>query len=229
MDEQLSTPETEEVGPTEEVVAEETQLEGSEVDQTQDDSSAPQESQPVDNSEQRINDLMSKWQSAEAQNKALQGRLDGLEDRFQPQEAKPEWESPDWQPQNYGEIAQIAKAEALKELEAKQLAMETERSQARERVNAQLEEIRQTDPKADENKLYDIANEYGLNDLRQAHKIHLLQEKAKIEGIEEGKKDHERKAGQQVASAPSGGEKSTSGTGSYDYYRNTSWGNLLDE
>lgn len=82
---------------------------------------------------------------------------------------EPKWKNPDYVPENYAEVIEFAKAEALNEIRrASQL--ENERVSAIQReVDGQISAIKATDPKLDENALFQHANKYGFQDLKAAH------------------------------------------------------------
>lgn len=82
---------------------------------------------------------------------------------------EPEWKDPEYVPKTYAEIIQIAKEEALREADEKAKA-ENERIQAiHNAVNAELEEIKKSDPKLDENVLFAHANKYHFSSLKTAY------------------------------------------------------------
>jgi len=82
----------------------------------------------------------------------------------------PKWKEDDYTPSKYSEIIEIAKQEALKEIEAKQRMEEENKNNLEKMVNDTVAELRILDPKLDEKKLFDHAVKYGFNDLRAAHR-----------------------------------------------------------
>lgn len=97
-------------------------------------------------------------------------RLAELEKGAQPiTTEQPAWKNPDYAPTTWAEAIEIAKAEALKELTANATAAQAAEAQTRANVEAQLTEIKTTDPKVDENALFEHAVRYGFNDLKTAH------------------------------------------------------------
>lgn len=76
---------------------------------------------------------------------------------------------PNWQPQTYAELIDIAKQRINEDLAAKeqeridaQLALETQ-------VTAQLDSIKKEDPSLNENALFQHATKYGFRDLKFAY------------------------------------------------------------
>lgn len=85
-----------------------------------------------------------------------------------PTQDKP-YQNPEWQPKDWNEAIQIAKSEALQEIEAKEKA-HVERQQAVENaVVEQLTAIKTTDPNVNESALFQHAVKYGFKDLTLAH------------------------------------------------------------
>lgn len=93
---------------------------------------------------------------------------------------EPKWKKADYVPENYGEVIETAKAEALAELRAEaqadaaKAAAETAAEAARvkeihDSVEAQLTEIKVSDPKLDSEALFAHANKYGFSDLKAAY------------------------------------------------------------
>jgi len=85
------------------------------------------------------------------------------------EEVVPEWSQPDYVPNSYAEVIQIAKQEAIAELERARLAELEQREEITSRVEAQLAELKKDDPKLDENALFQHASKYGFRDLKLAH------------------------------------------------------------
>lgn len=76
---------------------------------------------------------------------------------------------PEWVPQTYAEIIELAKQEALRELEGREQAKIAEREAIENLVVQQLTEIKAVDPNVNENALFLHANKYGFRDLKLAH------------------------------------------------------------
>lgn len=81
----------------------------------------------------------------------------------------PEWARPDYVPKSYAEVIEIAKQEALADLERRSAAEQEHRAQIAAQVDNQLAELKTADPKLDENALFLHATKYGFRDLKLAH------------------------------------------------------------
>ncbi len=77
--------------------------------------------------------------------------------------------NPDWQPQTYAELIQVAKDEALQELEGREKAKIEQQQAVENAVVTQLTELKSLDPTLNENALFSHANKYGFRDLKLAH------------------------------------------------------------
>ena len=86
-----------------------------------------------------------------------------------PDEKVPKWKDPDYVPESYAEIIQIAKEEAKEDAKREALAEQTKIEAVHNAVNAELDEIKKSDPKLDENALFAHANKYGFQSLKSAH------------------------------------------------------------
>lgn len=86
-----------------------------------------------------------------------------------PPEDEPEWKKEDYVPQNYAEVIELAKREALAEMQ-NSVKAERDRVEAiQQGVQNELAEIKKLDPKLDENALFQHANKYGFQNLKTAH------------------------------------------------------------
>lgn len=124
---------------------------------------------------------------------------------------EPEWKDPEYVPKSYAEIIQIAKEEALREAEEKAKA-ESERIQAiHNAVNAELEEIKKSDPKVDENLLFAHANKYGFQSLKTAHANMKDMKNAVVNTEQKVIKNLKTREADPVSSAASGGNADEGG------------------
>lgn len=104
----------------------------------------------------------------------LAGYKRGEQEFTKKPEAKPAedpepWKNPDYVPQTYGEIVEIATKEAMRRIQS-QAQEEANRTRAiEEAVSNELSEIKKLDPKLDENALFAHANKYGFNNLKMAY------------------------------------------------------------
>ncbi len=82
---------------------------------------------------------------------------------------EPEWKKPDYVPKTYGEIVEIAKQAALADI-ARASQEDQERVTAiTKQVDDTIATLKKSDPKLDENALFQHANKFGFNDLAAAH------------------------------------------------------------
>lgn len=127
------------------------------------------EDTPEAKNEKRINDLMSKWQGAEARANKLEGRLEA--GKGQPQQPAQQAEAPfyhkqGWVPQDYNELQKalvLAEqrgeqkvAEALKQMESKRQAADTQLSRF-------VDDVKLRDPTFDESDFFDYAKKHDFS------------------------------------------------------------------
>lgn len=97
-------------------------------------------------------------------------KLAEIERASQPKDQDvPDWAKPDYVPRSYAEVIEIAKQEALADLQRRNEAEQQHRAQVAAQVDSQLAEIKAADPKLDENALFLHATKYGFRDLKLAH------------------------------------------------------------
>jgi hypothetical protein len=94
--------------------------------------------------------------------------LAALQNKNNPAEDIPEWKKPDWVPESYGKVIELAQQEMLASLERTQQQKQEQRQAAETAVNAQLEEIKAKEPSLSEELLFQHANKYQFKDLRVA-------------------------------------------------------------
>jgi hypothetical protein len=82
---------------------------------------------------------------------------------------KPKWKDPDYVPENYAEVIELAKAEALAELQNSARAEQERVNAIKSAVDSQIAEIKKADANLDENALFQHANKYGFKDLVLAY------------------------------------------------------------
>lgn len=87
------------------------------------------------------------------------------------QDPKPEnpLADPNYVPQTYAELIDIAKKATFQEMEQKEQARINAAKALEDSVNSQLTEIKTTDPTLNENALFQHATKYRFTDLRLAH------------------------------------------------------------
>lgn len=86
--------------------------------------------------------------------------------------------NPDYVPQSYAEIVNLAKEQTIREIEARNKAVIDQQTAIETAVNEQLTAVKTIDKTVDENKLFQHATKWGFKDLRLAHQN--MTEMAKI-------------------------------------------------
>lgn len=76
---------------------------------------------------------------------------------------------PEWQPQSYSELLEVAEKRALEKVEAKEQARIENHKAIENAVIAELADLKKGDPNLNENALFLHANKYGFRDLKTAH------------------------------------------------------------
>jgi hypothetical protein len=82
---------------------------------------------------------------------------------------EPKWKNPEYVPQNYAEVIEIAKAEAVADMQNSAQAEQERKDSIQEAVQTELTGLKEKDPKLDENELFQHANKYGFQNLTSAH------------------------------------------------------------
>jgi len=81
----------------------------------------------------------------------------------------PKWKEKDYIPDAYSEIVEIAKAEALKEIENKSRVERENQERISKEVESTLLKIKAKDPNLNENKLFEHALKYNFQNLEVAY------------------------------------------------------------
>lgn len=81
----------------------------------------------------------------------------------------PAWKQPDYIPESYADVIEIAKQEALKELETKATREQDRMKAVQTQVETEIAELKKTDPTLDENSLFAHATKYGFNNVKTAY------------------------------------------------------------
>lgn len=81
----------------------------------------------------------------------------------------PEWKREGYVPKSYGELVELGKQEAIKEITARVQAEETQRAEIAAAVDSTVATLKAKDPKLDEDALFAHANKYGFRDLNLAY------------------------------------------------------------
>lgn len=93
----------------------------------------------------------------------------GGKDLNSPKDGEPDWKKPDYVPQNYAEVIELAKREALEEIKNNAKAEEDRILAIQTAVDNEIADLKKVDPKLDENALFAHANKYGFTSLKAAH------------------------------------------------------------
>ena len=81
----------------------------------------------------------------------------------------PEWKKPEFTPNSYAEVIEIATKEAMSRIDERNKAEADRTKQIQDVVQKQLNEIKTSDKDLDEAALFAHANKYGFTDLKMAH------------------------------------------------------------
>lgn len=98
-----------------------------------------------------------------------------------PKDDLPEWQKDDYVPKNYAEVIQLAKQEAIREMQNSVIQQQTERKEIEDRVTSELAELKKIDPTLDENVLFAHATKYGFSNLKSAFVNYSDNKKAMLE------------------------------------------------
>lgn len=82
--------------------------------------------------------------------------------------AKPH-SDPEWAPQTYAELIEVAKQEMKADIEREKQAIIDQQQAIENTVSSQLESVKKVDPNVNENALFLHATKYGFRDLTVAH------------------------------------------------------------
>lgn len=86
-----------------------------------------------------------------------------------PSDDVPDWKKPDFVPETYGDLVEIAKREIIKDMKDGAEKQAAEQKALADAIDADIAEIKKIDPTIDENLVFAHANKYGFKDLKQAH------------------------------------------------------------
>ena len=96
-------------------------------------------------------------------------RLAEYENINKPKEEVPHWKQPDYVPQSYAEVIELAKQQAIDEMRQQAEAEANRTKEVSTLVDQQIAELKTKDQSLDENALFLHANKYGFRDLKSAH------------------------------------------------------------
>lgn len=82
---------------------------------------------------------------------------------------EPPWKDPNYSPKDWAEVIELAKSEVNRDIIRNATEAETQRNAINTQIETQIGEIKATDPKLDEDALFEHATKYGFTDLRVAY------------------------------------------------------------
>lgn len=141
----------------------------------------------------------------------LLAEIDRKKELNNPPKDEPAWKSPDYVPQNYAEVIELAKAEAVATMKSEVQAEEDRVAAIQTEVDTQLTDLRKADPKLDENALFLHANKYGFRDLKVAYANMADMKKAVVNTEQRVVKDLKTREADPIAGAPGGDLPDASG------------------
>jgi len=138
-------------------------------------------------------------------------QIEGKKDPTNPEEKKKPWQEEGYEPKNWAEAIEISKREAIEEIRAAHEKEEARIASVHEAINTTLAEIKAIDPKLDENKLFEHANNYGFQDLKMAHKNMVAMQATKVQTEQKVVKNLQKREADPVSSAAGGGNVDDTG------------------
>lgn len=127
------------------------------------------------------------------------------------QDETPSWKSPDYVPDSYAEVIELAKKEAIQEIQNTYQQEQDRVAGVQREVDAQLSEIKAKDPKLDENSLFVHANKYGFRDLKTAHSNMVDMKKALVDVEQRTVKNLKTREADLISTGAGGEAPDTSG------------------
>lgn len=125
-------------------------------------------------------------------------------DITQPNNGEPKWKNPDYVPENYAEVIELATQEAERRQEAKARQATERTEQIRTQIEAEVASLKKIDPKLDENTLFAHANKYGFQDLTAAYTNMVDMRKVIVETEQRTVKNLKAREAEEVSSGSSG-------------------------
>lgn len=115
----------------------------------------------------------------------------------------PAWKRPDYVPQSYAEIIEIAKQQAIEDLESSRKAEEARQSEIASKVDEQIADIKKDNPNLDESALFQHANKYHFSDLKLAYENMKEMKNAEVRTEQRVVKNLTKRKEDPVSGAPS--------------------------
>lgn len=136
----------------------------------------------------------------------------------------PEWQKEGYQPKNWAEAFEIAQNLAVEKIRNESAQQEQERAQMSAVIEGQLTELKQADPKLDENLLFQHATKYGFRDLKMAHQNLRALKQTEMDTEQRVLKNLKTRGAEPISSNPS----ATAPVSGMDYSEATSGESALD-
>jgi hypothetical protein len=130
--------------------------------------------------------------------------IDREKDLNSPDKDVPAWKKPDYVPQNYAEVIELAKKEALNEIQSTYQAEQDRIKSVHDAVDAEITELKKTDPTLDENALFQHANKYGFQSLKSAHSNMTDMKKSALDAEQRTVKNLKTREADPISTAPGG-------------------------
>lgn len=115
------------------------------------------------------------------------------------------WRSPDYVPKDYAEVIELAKQEAIREIQTSQQREQERLSSIQAAVNSEVQALKSIDPNLDENALFVHANKYGFGNLKAAHQNMMDMRAVTLEAEQRTIKNLKAREVDPVSSGASGG------------------------
>lgn len=128
-----------------------------------------------------------------------------------PGKDEPAWRKPDYVPQNYAEVIEIAKREALDDIKNNAKAEEDRINAIHTAVDSEIAELKKIDPTLDENALFQHATKYGFQSLKSAHLSMTDMKKAVVDAEQRTVKNLKTREADPISTAPGGELPDSSG------------------
>jgi len=128
-----------------------------------------------------------------------------------PRKDEPAWKKPDYVPQNYAEVIELAKREALDEIKNNAKAEEDRVNAIHTAVDTEITELRKVDPKLDENALFAHATKYGFSNLAKAHSNMTDMKKSALDAEQRTVKNLKTRETDPISTTPGGELSENSG------------------
>ena len=124
---------------------------------------------------------------------------------------EPEWKSPDYVPGSYAELVEVAKAEAIAEIQNSTKAEQERVASIQQAVEEEISSLKAKDPSLDENSLFQHANKYGFHNLSMAHANMMDMKKTIVDVEQRTVKNLKNREADPISTTPRGDIAESSG------------------